>query len=143
MSKGSEESAKKALDGGVLIALAVDDPAASKLKEEILRDETLAFCSELAVVEMEYILCRRVGWSVAEEKGRYLLESNVVSIIETGTLMSEAAKVKCERALSLPDCFTLALAKIFGCKAYFVKREEEMEREIKRRSFDVGVEFLI
>jgi predicted nucleic acid-binding protein len=143
MSRGSEELAKKALDGGVLIALAVDDPAASKLKEEILRDEALAFCSELAVVEMEYVLCRRLGWSVAEEKGRYLLRSQVMNIVETGVLMSEAAKLKCERALSLPDCFTLALAKIFDCKAYFLKREEEMEKEIKRRSFDTGVEFLI
>jgi len=67
----------------------------------------------------------------------------VVDIIETGALMSEAAKVKCERALSLPDCFTLALAKIFDCKAYFVKREDEMEKEIKKRSFDVEIEFLI
>lgn len=37
MSGGSEELVKKALDGGVLIALAVDDPAARKLKEEISR----------------------------------------------------------------------------------------------------------
>lgn len=72
-----------------------------------------------------------------------MLESKVVDIIETGTLMGEAAKVKCERALSLPDCFTLALAKIFNCKALFVRREEEIEREIKRRSFDVEIEFLI
>jgi len=143
MSKGSDELAKKVLDGGVLIALAVDDPSARKLKEEILREETLAFCSELAVVEMEYVLCRRLGWAIAEEKRRYLLESKVVAIMETGALMSEAAKVKCERALSLPDCFTLALAKIFDCKAFFVKREEEMEKEIKRRSFDVEIEFLI
>jgi len=143
MSRESEELAKKALDGGVLIALAVDDLAASKLKEGILRDEALAFCSELAVVEMEYILCRRLGWSVAEEKTRHLLQSRVVNIVETGALMTEAAKVKCERALSLPDSFTLALARIFDCRAYFVKMEEEMEKEIKRRSFDVEVEFLI
>jgi len=143
MSRGSEELAKKALDGGVLIALAVDDPAARRLKEEILGEETLAFCSELAVVEMEYVLCRRLGWAIAEEKRRYLLESKVVDVIETGALMNEAAKVKCERALSLPDCFTLALAKIFDGKAFFVKKEEEMEKEIKRRSLDVEIEFLI
>jgi hypothetical protein len=57
--------------------------------------------------------------------------------------MNEAAKVKCERALSLPDCFTLALAKIFNCKAFFVRKEEEIEKEIKRKSFEVGIEFLL
>ncbi|MEM3070732.1 MAG: PIN domain-containing protein [Candidatus Bathyarchaeia archaeon] len=143
MSKGSEGLSRKALDGGVLIALAIDDPAARKLKDEILRERVLAFCSEIALVEMEYVLCRKLRSKIAEEKRRYLLESNMINIIETNVLMNEVAKLKCERALSLPDCFTLSLAKIFNCEALFVKREKEIEEEVKRKSFNIEIEFLM
>ncbi len=143
MSKGSEEPSRKALDGGVLIALAIDDPAARRLKEGILGENVLAFCSEMALVEMEYVLCRKLGSKIAEEKRRYLLESNMINIIETSVLMNEAAKLKCERSLSLPDCFTLSLAKIFNCKALFVKMEKEIEEEVKRKSFNIEIEFLM
>jgi len=143
MSSELEQPARKALDGGVLIALAVGEAAASELKDEILKGETLAFCSELALAELEYILCRRLGWNVAEAKSRSLVESKVVGIIETSVIMHEAAKMKCERALSLPDCFTLALSKLYHCKAIFVRKEVEMEQAIEKKAFDVEIKFLM
>jgi len=54
----------------------------------------------------------------------------------------QAAEIKCERALALGDCYTLANAKVTASIALFAFREEDLDREIKRKPFDVDVEFV-
>lgn len=50
--------------------------------------------------------------------------------------------IKCRRAISLADCYVIALAeKIKGC-AVFAKKEKEIIKEIKRKSFAIPIIFL-
>ncbi len=142
MKGGCGEKRGYSLDGGVLIALALGEEVARKLAEEITWGEVDAYTHELALTEMLYILCRKAGWATALEKKSQLAKSGLIHVIPTETLMEEAAKLKCERTLSLADCFTIALAKIFRCKALFVKPEKELEKEIKKKPLDVKVEYL-
>ena len=52
-----------------------------------------------------------------------------------------AGKYKCERAISLSDCFTMAVSKNIGYPALF-KEEEEICQEINKKAFDVELFFL-
>jgi hypothetical protein len=49
---------------------------------------------------------------------------------------------KCERNLSLADCYVLALAKLLETTAVFARRESELAKEISRSPLDVGILFL-
>ena len=132
-----------ALDGGVLIALALGDPSANKLRESIEEGVVEACTSSLALLEMAYILCRRLGWEVAKAKLELLRESRAIEVVELSEVVEEASKIKCERAISVADCCTLALAKLRGCKGLFAKRERELEKEERKKPFDVEIEYLV
>lgn len=138
----SEDTEAVVLDGGVLIALATGDEISNPIKDRIKRNEVRALTHELALTEMTYMLCRNLGWDTAAAKLEYLANSGFVSIDETSELIKDAAMLKCERALALPDCFTLAAAKRNQCKALFVKMEEELRKELSKKSVGVDVSFL-
>jgi len=138
----SEDIEAVVLDGGVLIALATGDEISNPIKDRIKRNEVRAVTHELALTEMTYMLCRNLGWDIAATKLEYLANSGFVSIDETSELIKDAAMLKCERALALPDCFTLATAKRHQCKALFVKMEEELRKELSKKSIGVDVSFL-
>ena len=133
---------KYSLDGGVLIALALGEKFTEKLKESILRGEVEVFTSQIALIEMMYILCRKAGWKIAENKKSSLLFSRMIQVVPLEELLDEVTKIKCERRISLADCCTIALARIYNCKALFVKKERELEEEMKRKPFDIEIEFL-
>ena len=142
MKRGKPESPRYSLDGGVLIALAIGDPSTQQLKRALLKGEAEAYTHELALIELAYILCRRFGWHVAQVKLSSLLKSRVVEVVRLAELVEEASRIKCERALSVADCCTLALAALYSCKALFARRERELEAEISRKPLEVEVEFL-
>ena len=140
--RGYRDSIRYSLDGGVLIALALGEKFTENLRESILRGEVEAFTSQIALIEMMYILCRKTGWKIAENKKNSLLFSRMIHIVPLEELLDEVAKIKCERRISLADCCTIALARIYNCKALFVKKERELEEEMKRKPFDIEIEFL-
>ncbi len=47
-----------------------------------------------------------------------------------------------KKALSLADCFTIALAKKMDLLALFSRRDNEIVNEIKREPLDVEIRFL-
>lgn len=140
--KSFKRGTRYSFDGGVLIALALGDKRTTNLKEGLLRGEIIAYTSELALVEMTYILCRKIGWELANRKAKLLLTSGVVKVVSVSEIADEIVRIKCERALSLADCCTLALARIYNCKALFVRMERELEEELRKKPFDIELEFL-
>lgn len=131
-----------ALDGGVLIALALHGEHTSLLREKILNREVEPFTTSLACTELLYILCRRMDWKTAHKKLSLLKNSRMIYTEGTKHIMEEAGKMKCKRSLALPDCFTISLAKAIGGKAIFARREQELLDEMERKPFDVDILFL-
>jgi len=109
--------------------LALGEPSSGDLRDAVSRLEVEALTHELSVVEMTYALCRRAGPAVALRKRDLLLRSGIVEVVPISELADEAALVKCERAISLADCFTIALARVYGCPALFAKRERARARD--------------
>ncbi|NOZ77270.1 MAG: type II toxin-antitoxin system VapC family toxin [Euryarchaeota archaeon] len=129
-------------DAGALIELVFSTPAGSRLMEQMIEGEIEVHATEVAVVELGYILCRRVGREEAKKRIDKLLASGYVAVEDTSPLMDAASAYKCERAISLPDCFSLALAGRLSVPVLFATREKELVKEMERRPFDVEILFL-
>lgn len=130
------------LDGGVLVELLSGTKMGGLVLEGLIDHTVSGYTSYFALTEAEYILCRRLGAGEAASKVDHFLRSNFVPIIETVTLHRRAAACKCERAISLADCYTLALAESTDTKALLAFREKELLREMKRKRFPVDILFL-
>ncbi len=70
-----------------------------------------------------------------------ILLSNMISIHSSIELAMKTGELKCERAISLADCSSLATAIITNTKAVFTE-EEELKREIAKKPFEVEIIFL-
>ena len=130
------------LDAGVLIALALGEPSTMELSQNIVNHHTPYACTEIALCELSYILCRRLNWKEATEKTENLLRSSLVSIIPSHALWAEAAKIKCKATIALPDCFTIAAARLAKGKAVFARREKEIVDAIDRKQISDRIEFI-
>ena len=97
---------------------------------------------ELAITELRYILCRAMGMREAEARVEKLVASGYLLVEDASVLTASAADIKCERALSLPDCFTLSLAKRLYVPCLFAKRERELTAETERKDFDIDIAYL-
>lgn len=131
---------KKALvlDTSVLIEIAY----ATKIGEKAVKliEERLAYTTELAITEMFYIICRKIGPDNAKEKIENLLNSGYLSILHVDPL--SPGRVKCRRAISLADSYIIALAEKIKGIALFARKEKELVNEIKKKKFDVEILFL-
>lgn len=133
---------KLAIDTSALIELVYGHALGLKLKEALKRNLVDAWTTELAIAELRYILCRKLGWRESSEKVNKLLASGYIKVEDTLKLTNEASKIKCRRAISLPDCFTLALANEIAGNALFVRKEQDLTSEIQRKTFEVNILFL-
>jgi len=131
-----------ALDTGIIVEMLLSSDIGGMVTQALIAESAETHSSEVNLTEAEYVLCRKLGWETAESKVDNLRRSNYVLIADTEQVSKIAARIKCERALALGDCYTLATAKATSSKALFAFREEELQREMKRRSFDVQLIFL-
>ena len=113
-----------------------------KLKELMKKGTVSSITHELAIVETRYILCRRIGRDRAWAKVENLLNSGYVMVEDASRIMEKASMLKCERSISLPDCFTLALASQMGIRALFATKESEILREMDKSPFETEIVFL-
>lgn len=135
-------SGRLAVDTSVLVELVSGMPLGILFKDLLKNGVVEAFVSEMAIAELRYIICRKHGWAVSMERVDDLLKSGYLHVEETSFLIEDAARLKCERALSLADCFCLALARRFACKALFAKKEDDLLKEMRKKPFDIEILFL-
>jgi len=133
---------KLAVDTSALIELIYCEKPALKFKKALENDLVEAWTTELAIAELRYVLCRKLGWQESEERVNNLLASGYIKVEDTLKLINQAAKTKCRRAISLPDCFTLALAHHIAGNALFAKPEEDLTKEMRKEPFEVKILFL-
>ncbi len=130
------------VDASALIELIYCEAPGLKFREALKNNDVEAWTTELALTELKYILCRNLGWRESSKRIGDLLASGYLKIEDTKRLINEAAKLKCRRAISLPDCFTIVLAQDIGGGALFARNEQDLANEMKKGSFDVEILFL-
>ncbi len=138
----SKRSAISVLDAEVLIALALGEPSAAELSKEIIHQHGHYACTEIALCELSYILCRNSSWKQAWNKTQSIIQSSAVMTLSSQPLWVEAAQIKCGVPISLPDCFSIAAARIFNGKVIFARREKEIVDAIEMKKLEDQIEFL-
>ncbi len=133
---------KLAVDTSALIELIYCDELGQKLKKALESDLVEAWTTEVAVAELRYVLCRKLGWRESTERVNKLLASGYIKVEDTIKLINQASKTKCRRAISLPDCFTLALAHQMAGNALFARKEKDLTDEMQKEPFEVNILFL-
>jgi predicted nucleic acid-binding protein len=83
-----------------------------------------------------------LGRTQARSKVDNLVRSNYINLTDVAKLYANAAEIKCERALALGDCYTIANAKVTSSTALFAFQEEELKREMEKKPFDVEIRFI-
>jgi len=64
-------------------------------------------------------------------------------IIDDGPLVHQtAASIKCQRSISVVDCYTFAVAEVTSSVPVFASEEAEIVREMKKKRFDKQPVFL-
>jgi predicted nucleic acid-binding protein len=140
----SELQGNTALDSSVLVEYLTGSPVGNVLREYFKRlspNETVSV-SLFTLAETFYVLCRMKGQRFAYEKIHQVLSSAAIEVFNSIDLAIEVGKLKCERSISLADCSCLATAMQAKARAIFAFREDELLREMRRRSFDVEIVFL-
>lgn len=130
------------LDAGVLIALALGESSSKVLAERMGRGDGIFACTEIALCELLYILCRRIGLKKAQEKVDLLIKSSIVRVIPSNILWIESARIKCKVPIALPDCFTIAAIRITQGTGLFARREKEIGSAIRKGLIKESLEFL-
>lgn len=130
------------IDSGVVLAYMLGEDLGEVARDEILLRERRTYFSRVAVSELFYILCRRRGEKFAREAVEALVKSGRLSLVSSDEVDVEAGAYKCERTVSLADCYVMAVAKVFHAAAVFGKRENDLVREAGKKPFDVDVVFL-
>ena len=129
-------------DAGVLIDLMTSTPGGIKVKNKLLEGLLTGFSTELAITELRYVLCRKLGFKKAKKLVDMLISSGYIVVEDISPLIDLAAVYKCERAISLPDCFSIALGEYLSLPVLFARREAELQTEIKKKPFNIEIHFL-
>ena len=131
------------VDSGVVLAYYLGEKIGEIAREEILESTSrTVYHSRLCVSELFYVLCRRKGQRIAVDYTRAFLDSGRSLLRDSDEIDMTAGACKCERAISLADCYVIATAIRHHATAVFARRERDLEIEIKKKPFDVEVVFL-
>ena len=129
------------IDASCLIAIQTDEKLGQKFKK-LLMGKWNAYCTEIAILEFYYVLCRKLGWDIAKTKLQSLKESGTIQIKPINDLIEVAAQLKCQKSIAIADCLTIALACEIQGKAIFNNEERELKKAIETKPFDVEIFFL-
>jgi hypothetical protein len=135
-------SGKLALDTSALIELVLSTTSGLKLKEALKAETIETSTTTLNITELRYVLCRKLGSQKANDIVDKLLASGYITVEDISPLTLEASMHKCTRAISLCDCFTLALADKSSSAATFARKEKELITEMQKKPFHLKIIFL-
>jgi predicted nucleic acid-binding protein len=129
-------------DASVLVDLIFSTKRGLYLRKKLVNESVNGYASEIALVELKYVLCRKTGWKKAKEVTDNLIDSGYIIVKDLTPILDLIARYKCERKISLGDCSTIALSKYLSTPALFSKREEDLIRELTEKLFDIELLFL-
>ncbi len=129
------------IDASCLVYFQDKEPEAIQFKQ-LINESWDAWCTEIAILETLYILCREYGREESLKRVNALRESHTIQIKPIVGYCDLAASIKCERSIALPDCLTIALAESLKARAIFAHREKELDLTIQQRPFNIEILFL-
>lgn len=143
MNESSKLPDRLSIDSGVILAYYLGEKIGALARSEIFESgEKTIYHNRLCVAELFYVLCRRRGIKAATDYTHAFLDAGHSVLSDSDETDIAAGAYKCERAVSLADCYVIATAKSHSASAVFARHEKDLDAEIKRKRFDVDVLFL-
>lgn len=129
------------MDTSVLIEYLEETSAGKKFFELIFSNPQIEnfYLAPIVDTELKYILCRRKGYDKALKLVSELLKDFI--FYSEDNLRDQTAYLKCNFAVSLADCYSLATAKLLDVPIY-MKREEEIEKIFDKISSLIKIKFI-
>ncbi len=127
----------------MLLAYLFEEKLGQVARSLLTEEGRRLFLPHTAVMETYYVTCRRRGSDYADRLVGSFLDGMYTEIVSSVELDLAAARYKCERSISLADCYVIAAAKLNSASALFLRQEEDLEKGVRSRGgFDVDVRFL-
>jgi len=129
------------VDTSVLIELLEETALGNKVFQRIFSNSDIQefYIAPIVDTELKYILCRQKGNENAIKITSEFLKD--FTIYSEEKLRDTAAYLKCNFAISLADCYSLATAKLLDIPIY-MKKEDEIEKVFKELSTLVKINFI-
>lgn len=126
------------IDTGALTLFFIGDVRTKAFFDKISRGTAEGYISSVTLSEYYYKTCQKLGADVALL--RYQQSRTILTPIETDADLGEAAGMeKCRRgALSLADCFALALTRRLGGLLLTTDSELKRSNDVEVRHFEIG-----
>ena len=140
MSKGRTESL--VFDTGVLVEIVNGSELGLGLKPKLEDGTVVPHVTDVNLFELSYLVCRKEGWEKATQVVGSLRRAGYFEVHDAHGFMEGAAKLKCERALSMADCLAISAGRSLGVPVLFARHEKELDAEAEKRAFDVELRFL-
>ena len=138
-----EPSESMVFDTGVLIEIVRGSKPALTLKTRLESGTLTPHTTEANLFELSYLTCRSEGWAKAKSVVDSIRESGYFRIHDVQEFLEAAARTKCDRAVSMVDCITIAAGEVLSLPVLFAKHEKELDEELKKRPFKIELRFLM
>ncbi len=135
MSEDNPLEGDLTLDSSVLVEMLDGSETGNGVSTRLEGGVISAHTSYVNLAEAGYVLCRKIGNEKAESAVKDLVASSVLAVEQDSDLHVVVSRIKCHSAISLGDCYTLAVSEITSTRPVFVAREKDLSLEMSRNPF--------
>ncbi len=129
-------------DTGPLVEFIGGTQLGAYVKERLQKGDLRPTTGELNIAELRYLVCRKEGWRRSSEIIGALIDSAYLEVLAASTFLEAAARMKCQRAISITDCLTITMGESLAVPVVFARHEKEIDREISKEPFKSEIIFL-
>ncbi|MQL54264.1 PIN domain-containing protein [Acidianus ambivalens] len=119
------------VDTGLIVEVLEGSELGEKFLKLVKDGKLKPVITNLTLIEITYVICRKYGISKAKELVKKLLDSGYFELVNALDFSDYIVEVKCNNSLSILDASVIAAAKGLKVKALF-----KMEKELKDKRFD-------
>lgn len=130
-----EEKMRAIIDTGLLVEIFEGSETGKKLLNLIINDKIEPMITDVTLIELTYILCRKSGIDKAKELVKKLIDSGYFTVVNSTSFSDIIAEIKCKFPISFIDAFNIGSAIGLKVNALFRKERELLNMKLNNVLF--------
>jgi PIN domain. len=123
------------IDTGLLFEIFEGSETGKKLLDLIINDKIEPMITDVTLIELTYILCRKSGMDKAKELVKKLIDSGYFTVVNSTSFSDIIAEIKCKFPISFIDAFNIGSAIGLKVNALFRKERELLNMKLNNVLF--------
>ncbi|MDT7892657.1 MAG: PIN domain-containing protein [Thermoproteota archaeon] len=123
------------IDTGLLVEIFEGSETGKKLLNLIINDKIEPMITDVTLIELTYILCRKSGIDKAKELVKKLIDSGYFTVVNSTSFSDIIAEIKCKFPISFIDAFNIGSAIGLKVNALFRKERELLNMKLNNVLF--------